>query len=476
MKPRPGYLFATAIVLASPGFAVLAGFALAGWLSAATALLGIAIMGIGAAALAYRPLTDMSRIARRLETLIERPPDADASAEPVVEIGPLGEIAAPLQRLERNWGRDRKQLRESLEAAQTLFDALPDPLVTLDRQARLVYANAAARALLEGRHGVTELSGRDLSAVIRQPGILEAVAEVLAGAATRTVEFTSTDRVDQTFEARVEPIRSESDNEDVARALIMMRDVTALRRGERMRADFVANVSHELRTPLTSLVGFIETLRGPARGDTGAQDRFLDLMESQSTRMTRIVNDLLSLSRIEMNEHTPPRDDVNLKQTVATVADLLGPQASSRDMRIELDLAALDRPVAGQADELTQLFQNLVENAIKYGRRGSVVRVVAETTGDVVSVSVIDQGEGIAREHIPRLTERFYRVDTARSREMGGTGLGLAIVKHIANRHRAELAIQSDPGEGSTFTVSLRLAEPQTGADPDERQRAGAAE
>jgi len=225
-----------------------------------------------------------------------------------------------------------------------------------------------------------------------------------------------------------------------------------------MRADFVANVSHELRTPLTSVVGFIETLRGPARGDIDAQDRFLDLMEGQSNRMTRIVNDLLSLSRIEMNEHTAPSDDVPLRQIIATVADLLAPQANDRDVVIELDLDALEGTVIGHPDELTQLFQNLIENAIKYGGRGSTVRVSAKVVENIASISVIDEGEGIPREHIPRLTERFYRVDTARSREMGGTGLGLAIVKHIANRHRGELTIQSEPGVGSTFTVTLGLS------------------
>ncbi len=237
-----------------------------------------------------------------------------------------------------------------------------------------------------------------------------------------------------------------------------MRDVTALRRGEQMRADFVANVSHELRTPLTSVVGFIETLRGPAKDDPEAQARFLDLMETQSTRMTRIVNDLLSLSRIEMNEHTPPDDAVDLKQTISTVADMLAPQSHARDVTITLDLDAVDGPVVGQADELAQLFQNLIENAIKYGRAGSTVRVEGSVRDDVVAVSVIDQGEGIPREHIARLTERFYRVDTARSRDLGGTGLGLAIVKHIANRHRGDLTIQSEPGVGSTFTVTLRRA------------------
>jgi two-component system phosphate regulon sensor histidine kinase PhoR len=458
MTPKPNHLLAATLALALPGVGVLIGLMLAGHLAPGPGFVAAAIIIAGTAALLFRPLTRLRRLADRLETLIDVPPDQPAVAGPTDEAGAIGDAATALFRLERSWGRDRKQLRDGLQAAQVLFDALPDPLITLDAQARLVYANAAARALLEGRHGVSNLAGRDLSAVIRQPGILKAAAEVLDGMSMRTVEFTFTDRVDQSFEARVEPMRSDTSGEGDARALILMRDVTALRRGEQMRADFVANVSHELRTPLTSVVGFIETLRGPAKDDPEAQARFLDLMETQSTRMTRIVNDLLSLSRIEMNEHTPPDDAVDLKQTIATVADTLAPQSHARDVTITLDLDAVDGPVVGQADELAQLFQNLIENAIKYGRAGSSVRVEGSVRDDVVAVSVIDQGEGIPREHIARLTERFYRVDTARSRELGGTGLGLAIVKHIANRHRGDLAIQSEPGVGSTFTVTLQRA------------------
>ncbi len=458
MTPKPGHLITTAALFASPAAAILIILITADRLSLTAGLASIVIAVGASALLVNRPLRRLRDVESRIETLLARAPDDAPTAATTDEGGPIGDVAAALYRLERGWGRDRQQLRDSLHAAQVLFDALPDPLVTLDAQARIVYANAAARKLLEGRHGVANLSGRDLSAVIRQPAILQAVEQVLGGASGHIVEFTFTDLVDQTFEARVEAIRTETSGEDDARALILMRDVTALRRGEQMRADFVANVSHELRTPLTSLVGFIETLRGPAKGDSEASERFLDLMETQSTRMTRIVNDLLSLSRIEMNEHTPPRDEVNLRQVIETVADLLGPQAQERDVTIELSLDALDRPVTGHQDELTQLFQNLIENAIKYGGTGSRVRVNASATGDVAAISVIDEGEGIEREHIPRLTERFYRVDTARSRELGGTGLGLAIVKHIANRHRGELTIQSSPGEGSTFTVTMRLA------------------
>jgi two-component system phosphate regulon sensor histidine kinase PhoR len=459
MTPKPNHLFLAALAIAVPGTIVLIVLVATGRLAPGAGVVSIAAVIAGSAALLFRPLTRLRRLADRLEGLIDAPPEHPDETDTPNDSGPIGDVAATLFRLERNWWRDRKQLRDNLQAAQTLFDALPDPLITLDAQSRLVYANAAARDLLEGRNGGGNLAGRDLSAVLRQPSILQAVTEVLDGMPTRTVEFTFADRIDQSFEARVEPVRPGAAGEDGARALILMHDVSALRRAEQMRADFVANVSHELRTPLTSLVGFIETLRGPAKDDTEAQARFLDLMETQSTRMTRIVNDLLSLSRIEMNEHTPPDDAVDIRQTIATVADLLAPQSRARDVTIDLALDTLDAPVVGQADELAQLFQNLIENAIKYGHTGSTVRVEAKRQGDRASVSVIDQGEGIPQEHLARLTERFYRVDTARSRELGGTGLGLAIVKHIANRHRGELTIQSEPGKGSTFSVTLRLSE-----------------
>jgi two-component system phosphate regulon sensor histidine kinase PhoR len=388
----------------------------------------------------------------------------DAAGEALTDPGggAIGDLSAAFQRLERSWGRDRRALTDGLAAAATLFDALPDPLVTLDRQARLVYANAAARALLAEGRAEDDLQGRDLSAVLRQPLVLEAVGAVLAGATTREVEFTFTDRIDQNFEARVEAIAGGDIGDDDAMALLLLRDVTARQRSEQSRADFVANVSHELRTPLTSLIGFIETLRGPARNDREASARFLALMATQSSRMARLVDDLLSLSRIEMNEHTAPDAAVDLENVIGAVIDLLTPQARERDISIQTRLESLTGPVTGAQDELVQLFQNLIENAIKYARKGSAVHIEADTdtAAGAVTVSVIDQGDGIANEHLARLTERFYRIDTARSRELGGTGLGLAIVKHIVNRHRGDLAISSVEGEGSTFAVTLRLAEP----------------
>lgn len=456
----------TALLLAAPGVAVLLVLFASGELAGGATLLASGAVLIATGLLAFGGIVRLKRLQHRIERMLADGIEHTDGTLSDSGGGVIGDVSAAYIRLERNWSRERRILSDSLASASRLFDALPDPLVTLDRHARLVYANAAALDLLSGGRQDDSVEGRDLSAVLRQPTVLEAVAEVLAGAATRSVEFTFTDRVDQTFEARVQTIGDANGDDDDAFALLLLRDVTAMKRSEQSRADFVANVSHELRTPLTSLIGFIETLRGPAENDADARARFLALMASQSNRMGRLVDDLLSLSRIEMNEHTLPRGKVDLRRVITAVVDLLAPQAQERNIALETEFDGLDRPVAGDPDELTQLFQNLIENAIKYTRADTVVRVDAATAGDTVTVSVIDQGEGIASVHVPRLTERFYRVDTARSRELGGTGLGLAIVKHIVNRHRGTLKINSTEGVGSTFAITLHLADAEAEAKP----------
>jgi two-component system phosphate regulon sensor histidine kinase PhoR len=458
--PDSKHILTTALAFASPAIAVLAVLVGVGTLAVGPAIVaGLGVLAV-VAVVAARRLGRLRQLQNRIEEMIaggaSQAPHGPSEALTDPGGGAIGDLTAAFQRLERNWNRDRKALADGLGAAATLFDALPDPLVTLDRQSRLVYANAAARALLADGRPEDDVRSRDLSAVLRQPLVLQAVAEVLEGAATRAVEFTLADRVDQTFEARVEAIAGADVGDDDAIALLLLRDVTAQRQSEQSRADFVANVSHELRTPLTSLIGFIETLREAAKEDPAARDRFLALMATQSDRMARLVDDLLSLSRIEMNEHTLPDEAVDLRGVIGTVTDLLAPQARRRGIALETHLDSVTGPIAGDTDELIQLFQNLIENAIKYAREGTVVRIAADTTPDTATISVIDQGDGIGREHLARLTERFYRIDTARSRELGGTGLGLAIVKHIVNRHRGELAIDSVEGEGSTFAVTLR--------------------
>ena len=242
---------------------------------------------------------------------------------------------------------------------------------------------------------------------------------------------------------------------------MLLRDLTEGERINQMRADFIANASHELRTPLASLRGFIETLQGSAKGDAGAQERFLPIMAEQASRMTRLIDALLSLSRVEMNAHVPPSDDVDLNDVIDHAKDTLDPLA--RETGVRLDVRRFDRPalVRADRDELVQVLQNLVQNALKYGDKSDDVVIEANYIPSIgrlagrYTIAVIDQGPGIAPEHLPRLTERFYRIDVASSREKGGTGLGLAIVKHILNRHRGELAITSGPGKGSTFTVVL---------------------
>ncbi len=481
-QPKLKHVLATGFRLSLPSWVLMAYFAATGSLTAGAALAGGSVVLAATCALAWKPLARLLLLQRRLERL-QQPgsqtnPDANglaAAYAPFKSASALSDLAGEIQRLEQAWGRERQTLMEGLKSAALLFDALPDPLVTLDRHGRIVYANTSARDLLAAGDN-DELAGRDLSALLRQPDVLDAAAEALAGASPKTVEFTRADKVEQILEARVEPIAGEDAGGNDARALLVLRDVTNLRRSERMRADFVANVSHELRTPLSSLIGFIETLRGPARDDAEAQERFLGIMQTQAARMSGLVADLLSLSRIEMNEYILPRDLVDLRPLIETVADLLSPRALEHGVRMELTLDAIAAPIPGSSEELTQLFQNLIENAIKYGRKGTAVRVEAVPVDDAISISVIDAGEGIAREHLPRLTERFYRIDTARSRELGGTGLGLAIVKHIVNRHRGELKIRSEPGVGSTFEVMLPTALPARPAVSVKRTTTGGAE
>jgi two-component system phosphate regulon sensor histidine kinase PhoR len=287
---------------------------------------------------------------------------------------------------------------------------------------------------------------------------------VLAGEPARVVDFTLSVPVERVMEARI--TRIEGVSLDGIAAIVTLHDITALKLAEQMRADFVANAGHELKTPLASLVGFIETLLGAARDDPAARERFLGIMRGEAGRMTRLVDDLLSLSRIELNEHVAPTSRVSMPPLIEQVADALELRAAERGMRLDLALPEDLPDVHGDDDELAQVFQNLIDNAIKYGKPCTAITVAGSIAGSptagtgFVRITVTDRGDGIPSEHLPRLTERFYRVDTARSRELGGTGLGLAIVKHILNRHRGRLEVSSTMGVGSTFTVWLRADAP----------------
>jgi two-component system phosphate regulon sensor histidine kinase PhoR len=337
--------------------------------------------------------------------------------------------------------------RASPEAATVadVIHALPDPAFVVDVQGRVAHANALAREVLE-----TDPQGLHLSASLRNPAVLEAVMAASAGEEAVSVDYELRVPMPRSFRAHVSPLGPGHG------ALVVLRDLTREQQIERMRADFVANASHELRTPLTALTGFLETILGAARNDEKAQAKFLGLMRSQAERMRRLIDDLLSLSRIEMNEHVRPQGEVDLAQVAGHVRDVLS--GTAEEFGCELTLSS-DGPllVTGSRDELVQVVQNLVENALKYGSTGKLVEIVLRHDGGWAEVMVRDQGPGIAAEHIPRLTERFYRVNVQESRSRGGTGLGLAIVKHIVSRHRGRLSITSELGKGSEFSVRIPL-------------------
>ena len=329
-----------------------------------------------------------------------------------------------------------------------LLDQLPIPVMLLDDDERVLFVNEAMRGVLG-----PGLDRKRASSVLRNPDVLWAISEAREGRSA-DVPFSLPVPIERHFQAYAARI-----SVTPPATALLLHDLTVVRKSEQMRADFIANASHELRTPLAAVSGFIETLRGPARDDAVARDQFLDIMGVESARMRRLIDDLLSLTRIEMNEHVAPQGKVALDGAVRQAANALKPLAVQDDITVTVEAAPNLPMVVGEHDELVQLFQNLIHNAIKYGREGGVVLVSLGLSPDgQVFVAVKDDGEGIAPNAIPRLTERFYRVDVKRSRERGGTGLGLAIVKHIVSRHQGRLSIESKLGEGSTFTVTLPAA------------------
>jgi two-component system phosphate regulon sensor histidine kinase PhoR len=358
-------------------------------------------------------------------------------------------------RLRRAWREHAARAEARLAAAEAVIAAVPDPLIMLDSQRRIAGSNAAAAEFI-GPGG----QPRDLASALRNPVLLAAADAVLRGEPVRSVEFALSGPIERVLRAQLAGIGEPP--LDGAAAILTLHDVTALKRSEQMRADFIANAGHELKTPLAALIGFIETLLGAAREDAAARERFLGIMREQAQRMARLVDDLLSLSRIELNEHVAPIGRIALAPVIDEVARGLELRAADRGIRILRALPSDLPEVQGDRDELAQIFQNLLDNAVKYGRPHSEVTVtggIGNGAAELVQVAVADHGEGIPSDQLPRLTERFYRVDTARSRELGGTGLGLAIVKHILNRHRGRLDIASTVGQGSTFTVWLRAAD-----------------
>jgi len=452
------------VVVAGAPFAGLAAVAGLGLVTPRAAIVAGVLMAAALAGLAFLARAATAALARHLNALADGE-DRPAPAGPLA----LSEVRPALARLRRVLRQARVEREAAMTTFGTVLDAVPDALILLDRDRRVVRANLPARTLFAALAVADEarpLDGRPLASLLRDPTLMQTVEAALGDGAepgSWALEVRMPVPHERVFAVGVRRLSALPAAGPLGEAelLVVLSDLTDRRRGEQLRSDFVANASHELRTPLASLTGFIETLQGPARDDADARERFLAIMLDQANRMTRLVEDLLSLSRIEMHEHTPPKGRVALGPLLQDVAQTLQAAADRRRMTIALGIEPDLPEVAGDRDELTQVFQNLVDNAVKYGRPDSEIAVDGIIAPDgAVRVAVRDRGEGIARQHLPRLAERFYRVDTNRSRELGGTGLGLAIVKHIVNRHRGRLAIDSTVGEGSTFAVSLPAAPP----------------
>ena len=339
------------------------------------------------------------------------------------------------------------------DALRLFADAMPDPCILIDRRSVIVHCNPPV-----AEHFPGAVTGNPISYTLRYPALLSAIGKVRTTGQAETIELQRSTPTQTWYRAVISPLEHGMLAEDTL--VITLYSLTEARRLESLRSDFIANASHELRTPLTSLAGFIDTLLGPAANDPEARERFLGLMRNQATRMAKLIEDLLSLSRIEMRQHMRPTSDVEIVGVVREVSEALRQMAEDAGLQLVLELPEAPLTVTGDRDELYEVCENLIENAIKYGTDGKQIEVavtpVSGRQGIVAQVSVTDHGAGVAPEHVPRLTERFYRVDAESSRKKKGTGLGLAIVKHIVNRHQGQLTIRSAPGAGTRVEILLK--------------------
>tara|TARA_B100000674_G_scaffold162473_1_gene130026 strand:- start:6992 stop:8401 length:1410 start_codon:yes stop_codon:yes gene_type:complete len=450
-------LILTALAIAFPVGIVFIVLASMGQLGVGTAILSALLSWLGVVAMLRIYFGDLRRVARYATDLRDRykgTPPQHISFAAASELSSLyTQIAAAF--------RDRIALLEAQTSTDAeILDHLPNPVVMVNRQRVVTGFNRAAKGLFHNLE-----TGRDLTRFIRDPILLDAFDDVANERETmKHAEFVLASDAHRHFDVLTARLPAATGDRNY---VLTFSDLTELRKLEQMRADFATDAGHELRTPLSVLLGFIETLEGPAKDDPDALNQFLPVMRDQAQRMQHLIEDLLSLARIELNEHTPPSEDCDVGKIIGKVAQSLAMKAQDKGMNIRVTSTLDDTGMVGEEKELTQVFVNLVENAIKYGHANTDVEVsislaknppgaLARFRHDrIMAVAIRDHSDGIAREHLPRLTERFYRVDTARSRAVGGTGLGLAIVKHLVQRHRGTMQIESEQGVGSVFTVYL---------------------
>ncbi|MBV8939317.1 MAG: PAS domain S-box protein [Alphaproteobacteria bacterium] len=451
-----------AIVVASlPALVVLATLTLINALDFAYFICGYLAVAALCGLYVLPLLSNMTSLTRYVSDLAH---DKRTRAPDLRFLSNFAALSDAFARLQRTWDRQKQEMETVITEREILVDTLPDILIMTNQDTIIVRTNRAARAIF-GQN----LAGRRLLEIIPSPKLKQAVAIVLEDFRGQQVEFFLDEPINRDFQAIIErfPIPSEGG----ISLVITLNDITEQKRIQRMRADFVANASHEIRTPLASIIGFVETLRGPAKDDPKARDEFLKVMAEQAERMSKLVNDLLSLSKIEMNAHNTPTGKVDMARMVRAEKQHFEWALKQKNVTVRMKAADNLPFVRGDESELAQVVRNLLSNAIKYTNSDSEVtmslRLVSDLPADpsmrnlsrAMLFSVKDQGEGIPKEHLPRLTERFYRVDSARTRKVGGTGLGLAIVKHVLARHHGVLTIDSEVGKGSVFNVYLPLYE-----------------
>lgn len=466
MKEQPVVSFTavvrTALAMSLPMLLLLVLFEIFGFFSPSQFLYTYLAILIYRGVEAYLILKGLASLAGYVRNLA-----LDKRAEPPV-LGILNfresTLAEGLKNLARSLDRKKQQQENVVVEREILVDTIPDALILLDGENHIVRTNRAARVIF-GQN----LAKKPLREIINNENLMASVYAVQEDMKGREIDFRISEPLPKDFRAIIErfPVPSAGGISTV----ITLTDITEIKRGEQMRADFVANASHEIRTPLASIIGFIETLQGPAKNDETAREQFLRLMGEQAQRMSRLVQDLLTLSKVEVDAEKPPMGKVDLSSVVRHEVQHFDWTARQKKMQIRLDIKQNTPPVLADEGELAQVVHNLLSNAIKYGAPESDVTISLRISSSfpnvanfrsqsqAVCLTVRDKGEGIPKEHIPRLTERFYRVDTARTRKIGGTGLGLAIVKHIVHRHRGVLTIDSVVGKGSVFSVYLPIYE-----------------
>ncbi len=450
-------LLKTIMVVSSPSLLVLSLLAILGDLQFNYFVYGYLGSMVISAIFVVPFLSNISALTHYVNDLSE---DKRVRSPDLSLLSNVGELSGALSRLQRSWENKRQEMETVITEREILVDTLPDILIMTNDDKVIVRTNRAARNIF-GQN----LAHRHLREIIPNETLMNAISGVIDDLRGQVIEFHLEEPVPLDFQAIIErfPIPSEGGISIV----ITLTDITAQKRIQRMRADFVANASHEIRTPLASIIGFIETLRGPAKDDPIAREEFLKVMADQAERMSKLVSDLLSLSKIEMNAHTSPMAKVDFLRIIRAEKQHFEWASKQKNVTLRLKLNDNLPPTRGDDEELAQVVRNLIGNAIKYTNPDTEVVLTAKLTSQLpddplfrnlsraICFSVQDHGEGIAKEHLPRLTERFYRVDTARTRKVGGTGLGLSIVKHVLNRHRGLLTIESEVGEGSVFSVFL---------------------